>query len=111
MLDAMLGAGAVLGSLLISLAILRTQKHRSADTRGIAGLGISVVHLLLSLALPALVWIVFKPVSQLSFILSVLVFYWLSLIVLVMTIIWWLRAAASAAASSGASDIDSKSRL
>lgn len=103
MMDAVLGAAAVLVSLMISFSLLRMQKHRSVETRGVAGLAITVVHLFGSLALPALAWIVFKPTSQLSFILSVLVFYWVSLIVLVVTIIRWLRAAAGAAASSGAS--------
>ena len=98
MLDAMLGAGAVLLSLAMSLALLRLQKHRAVDTRGMVGLAITVVHLFGSLALPGVIWVFFKPATQLSFILSVLVFYWLSLIFLVMAIIRWLRAAPDAAA-------------
>jgi len=91
--DVLSGVAGVLLSLALCLMLIWVQQGRSADSRGFAGLAVSGLHLILSLALPALIWMVRKPVSPLAFVLSVLVFYWVSLIILVLTIIRWIRGA------------------
>lgn len=95
MLDAIIGAGAVLLSMGICLLLIRLQKNRPVEARGMAGLAATGAHLMLSLVFPAIAWVLRKPVYPLAFISSVLVFYWLSLIILVVAIIRWLRGAAA----------------
>ena len=110
MLDVILGGGAVLFSLTISLLAIRLLHDRPVADRGMVGLAATVAHLLLSLGLPGVFWILRKPVSPLAFISSVLVFYWLSLIILVVAIIRWLRGAAAGAAVHSESGTDSNFR-
>jgi hypothetical protein len=91
--DIVLGAVGVLISLGISVGILWSQMWRSVETRGMVGLAVTMVHLVLSLVIPGLIWAAWRPDETLWFFLSVLVFYWVSLIILVMAIIRWLRSA------------------
>lgn len=106
MVDVVLGAVAVLVSFAISYGIIALQRHRPAETRGMMGLAATGVHLMLSLALPAGVWMAHKPASPLMFVGSVLVFYWLSLIILTLTIVRWLRAETVQSAKSPAAGSD-----
>ena len=93
MTDVMLGAVAVLLSMAACLAGLWLAKDRPVESRGMIGLAATGAHLMLSLAVPALVWIVRKPSAPLAFVISVLFFYWLSLIIMVIVIIRWIRGA------------------
>lgn len=91
LLDIASAAAAVLLALALSLLALRVFSSRPIESRGMIGLAISVALLLLALAFPALLWIIRPPGHPLTFVLSVLFFYWFSLIILVLTIIRWLR--------------------
>jgi hypothetical protein len=91
--DIVLGAAGVLLSLGVALAVIWSQGSRAVETRGMVGLAATILHLVLSLAVPLAIWAAWRPEHGAAFMLSVLVFYWLSLIILVVAIIRWLRSA------------------
>ena len=88
-------AGAAVGvSLAICLAVLLLQKDRPVDSRGMVGLGCTVIHLLATLILAGCCWLagwVPGGGSPLPFVIGLLAFYWLSLIILVLLIIRWIK--------------------
>lgn len=94
------GGVPVVLALLVCLGLQRLLADRPMESRGVAGLGLSVVLLVLSLCLPALAWLVRPPHHPLAFVASVLVFYWISLMILVLTIIRWLRTGVSPQANA-----------
>lgn len=92
MVEIATAGGAVLFSLVLCLFAMRMLKGRPIETRGMAGLGLTAVHMALSLVLPAICWVAFRPERPLLYTFGVLVFYLISLIILVAAIIRWLRA-------------------
>jgi len=87
------GIVGVIISLCIALALLRIKWHIPLVKRGAVGLGLTVLHLILSMGLPLVIWGLFRPENTLAFMLSMLAFYLLSLIILVLAIIRWLLTA------------------
>ena len=91
MLDAFYGFLAVCGSMGLATALMYWQRDKPVDVRGISGLGFTAVHLFGTLILAAVIWSAGLVTRPLPFALSMLCFYWLSLIVLVLSIIHWIR--------------------
>lgn len=89
--DVLLASLSVLLSLVIALCILRSYRGRAQTNGAMVGLALTVLHMILSLVLPAIAWIARAPSRPVVYLLTVLVFYWVSLIILVMIVIRWMR--------------------
>lgn len=92
MVEIALAGAPVLVSLAVCLLLIRMLGDRPVETRGMAGLAATVLHMALSLVLPAIVWVAARPDRPVVFALGVLAFYLISLIILVVAIIRWLQA-------------------
>lgn len=91
MIEIAMAGASVLSSLAVCLLVMRMLWNRPLETRGMAGLGLTVLHMAFSLVIPAAGWIALRPQRPALFALSVLVFYLVSLIILVVAIIRWLQ--------------------
>jgi hypothetical protein len=91
MVEVCLTVGIVTVSMLLSMAVIFAQRQSPQDSRGIVGLLATVVHMLTTLALAAGVWLLIRPPHILTFVISLLICYWVSLIFLVIAIIRYIR--------------------
>ena len=91
MKEMLLAAAAVGLSMAVSMWLLRLQQDKPLDRRGVTGLGVTGVHMILSLVLAALVMTSGEVGRLVTFIAGILVFYWISLIILVVAIVRWIR--------------------